>query len=133
MHFAPRPTLVSAALVVVTLAAALAASAPSSAQRRRRTPAPPPPAPAGVEAEYDLVIRGGRVVDGTGRRAFEADVAVRGDRVVRVGRVPASARAGRTVDARGLVVAPGFIDLLGQSEQNVLIDPRAMSKVMQGV
>jgi dihydroorotase/N-acyl-D-amino-acid deacylase len=132
MHFAPRTTLVSAALVVVTLAAALAASAPSNAQRRRRAPAPAP-APVGAEAEYDLLIRGGRVVDGTGRRAFEADVAVRGDRVVRVGRVPASARARRTIDARGLVVAPGFIDMLGQSEQNVLIDPRAMSKVMQGV
>lgn len=132
MHFAPRTTLVSAALVVVTLAAALAASAPSNAQRRRRAPAPAP-APVGAEAEYDLLIRGGRVVDGTGRRAFEADVAVRGDRVVRVGRVPASARARRTIDARGLVVAPGFIDMLGQSEQNVLIDPRAMSKVMMGV
>ncbi|HEY0172912.1 MAG TPA: D-aminoacylase [Pyrinomonadaceae bacterium] len=132
MPFAPRTTFVSAALVALILAAALAASAPSNAQRRRRAPAPAP-APARVEAEYDILIRGGRVVDGTGRRAFEADVAVRGDRVVRVGRVPASARARRTVDARGLVVAPGFIDMLGQSEQNVLIDPRAMSKVMQGV
>lgn len=132
MHFASRPAFVSAALVFAILAAALAASAPSSAQRRRRAPAPSP-APAEAEAEYDILIRGGRVVDGTGRRAFEADVAVRGDRVVRVGRVPASARARRTIDARGLVVAPGFIDMLGQSEQNVLIDPRAMSKVMQGV
>ncbi|MCA1618447.1 MAG: D-aminoacylase [Acidobacteria bacterium] len=127
MPFAPRKTFVSAALVVALLAAALAASAPSSAQRRRRAPSP------AAESDYDLVIRGGRVVDGTGRRAFEADVAVRGDRVVRVGRVPASARARRTIEARGLVVAPGFIDMLGQSEQNVLIDPRAMSKVMQGV
>ncbi|MET0623556.1 MAG: D-aminoacylase [Pyrinomonadaceae bacterium] len=132
MPFASRPTFVGVILAVVILAAALAASAPSNAQRRRRAPTPAP-APAEVEAEYDLLIRGGRVVDGTGRRAFEADVAVRGDRVVRVGRVPASARARRTIDARGLVVAPGFIDMLGQSEQNVLIDPRAMSKVMQGV
>ncbi len=91
MHFASRRTFASAALVFLILAAALAASAPSNAQRRRRTPAPAT-APAGVEAEYDLLIRGGRVVDGTGRRALVADVAVRGDRVVRVGRVPASAR-----------------------------------------
>jgi dihydroorotase/N-acyl-D-amino-acid deacylase len=122
-----RATFVSAVLVTALLvaAAALAASTPSAAQRRR--------APAAAGDEYDLVLRGGRVVDGTGRRAFDADVAVRGDRVVRLGRVPAGARARRTVDARGLVVAPGFIDLLGQSEQNLLIDPRAMSKVMQGV
>jgi dihydroorotase/N-acyl-D-amino-acid deacylase len=82
---------------------------------------------------YDLIIRNGRVVDGTGRRAFKADVAVRGDRVVRVGSVPAGAKAARTIDAAGLIVAPGFIDMLGQSEQYVLIDPRAMSKVMMGV
>ena len=114
---------VSAALIIALLVASLVTS--SAAQRGTR--------PATPDAEYDLVIRGGRVVDGTGRRAFRADVAVRGDRVVRVGNVPAGAKAKRTVDAAGLVVAPGFIDMLGQSEQYVLIDPRAMSKVMMGV
>jgi N-acyl-D-amino-acid deacylase len=114
---------VSVTLVNVCLAAA-SLNTPAAAQRRTR---------AAPDGEYDLVIRGGRVVDGTGRRAFRADVAVRGDRVVRVGRLPAGARAKRTVDAAGLVVAPGFIDMLGQSEQYVLIDPRAMSKVMMGV
>src|SRR5215208_282032 len=114
---------VSAVLVVTFLVAAgHVTSTPSAAQRRTRP-----------DAEYDLVIRGGRVVDGTGRRAFKADVAVRGDRVVRVGTMPTNARAKRTIDADGLVVAPGFIDMLGQSEQYVLIDPRAMSKVMMGV
>src|SRR3989440_7258914 len=83
--------------------------------------------------QYDLVIRGGRVVDGTGRAAFDADVAINGDRVAFVGRLARDVRARRVIDARGLVVAPGFIDMLGQSEQNVLIDPRAMSKVMMGV
>jgi dihydroorotase/N-acyl-D-amino-acid deacylase len=83
--------------------------------------------------QYDLIIRHGRVVDGTGRPAFAADVAIRGERIVRVGRVGEKARASRTIEAKGLVVAPGFIDMLGQSEQNILIDPRAMSKVMMGV
>lgn len=116
---------VSALLIIVCpVAASLITSTSNAAQRRTRPT---------LDVEYDLVIRGGRVVDGTGRRAFNADVAVRGDRVVRVGQVPANARAKRTVDAAGLVVAPGFIDMLGQSEQYVLIDPRAMSKVMMGV
>ena len=99
---------VSATLIINCLvAAALVTSTPSAAQRRTR--------PATPQSEYDLVIRNGRVVDGTGRRAFKADVAVRGDRIVRVGNVPASARAKRTIDAAGLVVAPGFIYMLGQS------------------
>jgi N-acyl-D-amino-acid deacylase len=117
---------VSAILIIVFLVVASLVTSPSSAAQRRKRPNSP-------EAEYDLLIRNGRVVDGTGRQAFKADVAVRGDRVVRVGAIPAAARATRTIDAGGLVVAPGFIDMLGQSEQYVLIDPRAMSKVMMGV
>src|SRR5215211_5585882 len=106
-------TFVTAVLVsAFVVAASVLTSTPSAAQRRAR--------PATNNAEYDLVIRNGRVVDGTGRRAFKADVAVRGDRVVRLGTVPADARAKRTIDADGLVVAPGFIDMLGQSEQYVL-------------
>lgn len=61
-----------------------------------------------------------------------ADVAIKNDRIVRIGKLT-GARARRVIDAKGLVVAPGFIDLLGQSETNLLVDPRAMSKVMQGV
>ncbi|MDT5157057.1 MAG: N-acyl-D-amino-acid deacylase [Acidobacteriota bacterium] len=90
-------------------------------------------AKAAASPQYDLIIRGGRVVDGTGRAGSVADVALKGDRVAFVGRLPKGAGAPREIDARGLVVAPGFIDMLGQSEQNVLIDPRAMSKVMMGV
>ncbi|HEX8846253.1 MAG TPA: D-aminoacylase [Pyrinomonadaceae bacterium] len=82
--------------------------------------------------QYDLLIKNGRVIDGTGRPGYVADVAIRNDRIARIGKFP-KARARRVIDARGLVVAPGFIDLLGQSETNLLIDPRAMSKVMQGV
>ncbi len=82
--------------------------------------------------EYDIIIRNGRVVDGTGRSAFSADVAIKGDRVASIGNL-GGAQAKQTINARGQVVAPGFIDMLGQSEQFLLIDPRAMSKVMMGV
>ena len=82
--------------------------------------------------DFELIIRNGRVVDGSGRTGFNADVALKGDRIAKIGNLRA-ATAARTVDARGMVVAPGFIDMLGQSEQYVLIDPRAMSKVMMGV
>jgi dihydroorotase/N-acyl-D-amino-acid deacylase len=82
--------------------------------------------------QYDLLIRNGTIVDGSGAPGFKADLAVKGDRVVRIGDL-SGATATRVIDAAGLVVAPGFIDLLGQSETYLLIDPRAMSKVMQGV
>jgi len=80
----------------------------------------------------DLLITGGRVVDGTGAPYFYSDVAVRDGRIVAVGWL-GHARAKRVIDATGLVVAPGFIDLLGQSEYNVLVDPRAASKITQGI
>ncbi len=83
-------------------------------------------------SDYDLIIRNGRVVDGAGRPAFRADLAIKGDRIVRLGNLQ-GARAKRTIDAAGQVVAPGFIDMLGQSETYLLVDPRAMSKVMMGV
>src|SRR5689334_12811179 len=81
---------------------------------------------------YDLLIRNGSIIDGSGKPAFNADVAVKGDRIVRIGDL-SKETAARVIDARGLVVAPGFIDMLGQSETYLLIDPRAMSKVMMGV
>lgn len=82
--------------------------------------------------ECDLLIRNGHIVDGSGRPGYRADLAVTGDRIVRIGNLK-DAKAKRVIDARGLIVAPGFIDMLGQSETYVLIDPRVMSKVMQGV
>jgi dihydroorotase/N-acyl-D-amino-acid deacylase len=83
-------------------------------------------------ADVDLLITGGTVVDGTGAPWFRADIAISGDRIVRIGQLsslPARAR----IDASGLVVSPGFIDMLGQSEFNVLVDNRAASKLLQGV
>lgn len=85
-----------------------------------------------VAASYDIIIRNARVIDGSGRPAFAGDVAIQGDRIARIGNLQ-SAKAKREIDVRGQIVAPGFIDMLGQSEQFVLIDPRAMSKVMMGV
>src|SRR6185436_7274057 len=82
--------------------------------------------------QYDLIIRNGLVVDGSGRACYRADLAIKGDRIVRIGKLK-NAGAAREIDAIGLVVAPGFIDMLGQSETYLLIDPRAMSKVMMGV
>jgi len=82
--------------------------------------------------QYDLVIRNGRIVDGTGRAGYVADVAIKNDRIMKIGKL-SQATTTRTIDAQGLVVAPGFIDMLGQSETYLLIDPRAMSKVMMGV
>jgi dihydroorotase/N-acyl-D-amino-acid deacylase len=81
---------------------------------------------------YDVVISGGRIVDGTGAPWFSADVAIAGDRIAAIGRL-GDAKAAKRIDARGLVVAPGFIDMLGQSEFAVLVDGRAASKITQGI
>ena len=81
---------------------------------------------------YDLIIKNGFVIDGSGRPGYRADLAIKDDRIARIGNLK-NGNAARVIDAAGMVVAPGFIDMLGQSETYLLIDPRAMSKVMQGV
>ena len=81
---------------------------------------------------YDLVIRNGRIVDGTGSPWYSGDLAIRDGRIAAIGRLE-GAKAQRTVDARGQVVAPGFIDMLGQSELAILVNPSLPSKIFQGI
>jgi N-acyl-D-amino-acid deacylase len=81
---------------------------------------------------FDLILANGRIVDGTGAPWFRADVGIRGDKIAAVGDLK-DAKAKRRIDASKLVVAPGFIDMLGQSEFNVLVDNRAASKITQGI
>jgi dihydroorotase/N-acyl-D-amino-acid deacylase len=89
-------------------------------------------APVAAPEPLDVVIAGGRIVDGTGAPWFAGDVGIRGDRIVAIGELKDTIAKAR-IDARGMIVAPGFIDLLGQSEFNVLVDNRAASKITQGV
>ena len=87
---------------------------------------------AAQHATYDFILSGGQIVDGTGAPWVAGDVGIRGDRIVAIGDL-SKASAAKRVDAKGLVIAPGFIDVQGQSEFNVLVDNRAASKITQGV
>ena len=81
---------------------------------------------------FDVLIRGGRVIDGSGGPSFEADVGIAGDRIAEIGSLRGRS-AGRTLDAAGLVVCPGFIDMHTHSDIPLLVDGHAQSKVRQGV
>src|ERR1700684_1839630 len=100
-------------IVSLVLAAALAGSA-----------APPP--------RYDTVLRGGIVYDGSGSRPFVGDVAIRGDRIVAVAPHLAG-RARREIDANGLAVAPGFVNMLSWANESLIADGRGESDILQGV
>src|SRR5689334_19883399 len=80
----------------------------------------------------DIVIHGGRIIDGTGNPWYVGDIAITDGRIVAVGKIPGGI-AKRVIEAKGLVVAPGFIDMLGQSETALLIDNRSVSKLAQGI
>lgn len=92
------------------------------------TPSPGSAAPA----DCDVLFAGGRIADGSGAPAFRGDVCVRGDRIAGVGTL-GHRTARRRIDATALVLAPGFIDLLGQSEFVIFLDNRAASKITQGI
>lgn len=81
---------------------------------------------------YDVIIRGGHILDGTGNPWYAADIGIRGDKIAAIGKLE-GASARQTIDATGKVVAPGFIDMLGQSETSLLIDKRSLSKLSQGI
>jgi dihydroorotase/N-acyl-D-amino-acid deacylase len=85
-----------------------------------------------ADSPFDLVITNGHIVDGTGSPWYSGDIGIRDGRIAAIGNLSAAARK-RTVDARGRVVAPGFVDMLGQSETTILVDPRLPSKVYQGI
>jgi N-acyl-D-aspartate/D-glutamate deacylase len=82
--------------------------------------------------QFDLVIRNGRIIDGTGSPWYTGDIAILNGRIARIGSLE-NAGARRVIDARGLTVAPGFIDMLGQSEISILVNPHAPSKIFQGI
>jgi dihydroorotase/N-acyl-D-amino-acid deacylase len=86
----------------------------------------------GEEAPFDLIIANGHIIDGTGSPWYSGDVGIRGGRIAAIGNL-AGAAAKRRIDAAGDVVAPGFIDMLGQSEFTILVDPRLPSKIYQGI
>jgi dihydroorotase/N-acyl-D-amino-acid deacylase len=95
--------------------------------------APVPPTPSSAaHTSYDVLIRNGRIIDGTGNPWVSGDVAIRADRIAAIGDLK-TAEAKRVIDAKGLVVSPGFIDMLGQSEYSLLIDNRSLSKLSQGI
>src|SRR4051794_14716255 len=87
---------------------------------------------AAAPLQCDLLLAGGRVVDGPGAPWFRGDVCVAGGRIAGIGDLK-DATVRRRIDASRLVVAPGFIDMLGQSEYNLLVDNRAASKITQGI
>src|SRR5437016_208427 len=87
---------------------------------------------AAADAPFDVIIKGGTVYDGTGGEGHVADVAIRGDRIVGVGDF-ASAVTKKTIDARGLAVAPGFINMLSWSNESLIQDGRSQSEIRQGV
>ncbi len=110
----------------MVLATALFALLHSAAAQHQ--PAPP----AGSDQPFDIVIRNGRIVDGTGSPWYSGDLGIRNGKVAAIGNL-GDKPAKRTIDAAGRVVAPGFIDMLGQSELTILVDPRLPSKIFQGI
>src|ERR1022692_2131265 len=91
------------------------------------SPASEPPS-----SDYDLIIEHGRIIDGTGAPWYAADLGIRAGRIAAIGRLD-KARARKRIDATGRVVAPGFIDMLGQSELTLLVNPHVPSKIFQGI
>lgn len=119
--------MLRATICVVTLlvATATVAGVRSMARDRARQR-------ADATDSYDVIIRGGHILDGTGNPWYADDIGIRGDKIAAIGKL-GDATAKQTIDATGKIVAPGFIDMLGQSETSLLIDNRSLSKLSQGI
>jgi N-acyl-D-amino-acid deacylase len=87
---------------------------------------------ASGQQHYDVIIRNGHIIDGTGSPWYSADVGIRDGRIAAIGRL-GDAVGQRTIDAKEMIVAPGFIDMLGQSELTILVNPHLPSKIFQGI
>jgi len=87
---------------------------------------------AAAAQAFDVLIRNGHIMDGTGSPWYSADVGIREGRIAAIGRLP-GATATTVIDAKNLLVTPGFIDLLGQSEMTILVEPHLPSKIFQGI
>jgi N-acyl-D-amino-acid deacylase len=111
------PAFTLAAIILSMLSSLLAAEASGSPQN---------------PADFDVIIRGGTVYDGTGAEPKHVDVAIRGDRIAEIGDVK-TAKAKTVIDARGLAVAPGFINMLSWSNESLIQDGRSQSEIRQGV
>jgi len=90
------------------------------------------PSPSPSSDDFDLIVRGGTLYDGTGAKPLQADVAIRGDRIAGIGDFK-SAKAKTVIDAKGLAVAPGFINMLSWSTESLIQDGRSQSEILQGV
>ena len=82
--------------------------------------------------DFDVIIRHAHIVDGTGSPWYSGDIGIVNGRIAQIGEL-SNDRAPRDIDARGLVAAPGFIDMLGQSELSILVNPHLPSKIFQGI
>src|SRR5437870_11101018 len=109
---------------LLTLKLILALSVMAVAQRQPRNPSQP--------QSFDIIIKGGTVYDGTGHTPIKADVGIKGDRIAAIGNL-SGVSTPTIVDAKGLAVAPGFINMLSHSETSLIVDGRSLSEIKQGV
>jgi N-acyl-D-amino-acid deacylase len=120
------PIRLSLSLAALLSASLLCAAPPAEAARSAGATA------STDEAPFDVIIANGHIIDGTGSPWYTGDVGIRAGRIAAIGKL-GNAQAKRRIDAAGKVVAPGFIDMLGQSEYTILVDPRLPSKIYQGI